>query len=431
MGARSGGRASRGRHRVCRARGLAGRHPRRSSGRRRSRRPRSRPGRPHPPWSVTTADNADARFAAAYGSTPTARSTSSRTSPGPSPPVPERARHLPQHHRPRRVPEQRQPVPLLRPLRGLGDLADRRADRHLGRPTRARRPDPRIGSPSQTVTRHPAVRRQLPPRPRRQRHRRRDGGVLLQRHRPVERHRPGGRLGDGHRPGAGDEGRLLLRPGGLDDVLLRATPGGTSTFHGAGPRRRRGRDRSSRPTRALRSATSPRTCVRAARPPRREASLSPAAARRLGTSLGGLGVLAPLLAAGGDGDARVEARPRRAVCRAHPGAHAGCRAGRARRPSSSREPTVAVQFTPPEGVQPGMLGTIIDEEANVVDVTATLIDLAVRGYLVIEEVHGDAFWVKRRLAADPDLAAGRLAGPQPLRAAPPRLGLRGRAPRRA
>ena len=27
-------------------------------------------------------------------------------------------------------------------------------------------------------------------------------------------------------------------------------------------------------------------------------------------------------------------------------------------------PTVAVQFTPPPGVQPGMLGTIVDEEVN-------------------------------------------------------------------
>jgi hypothetical protein len=47
---------------------------------------------------------------------------------------------------------------------------------------------------------------------------------------------------------------------------------------------------------------------------------------------------------------------------------------------------VAVQFTPPEGVHPGLVGTIIDEEANTIDVSATVIDLAVRGYLRIEEV---------------------------------------------
>jgi hypothetical protein len=46
---------------------------------------------------------------------------------------------------------------------------------------------------------------------------------------------------------------------------------------------------------------------------------------------------------------------------------------------------VAVQFAPPEGLRPGQLGTLIDEQANVVDVTATIVDLAVRGHLRIEE----------------------------------------------
>jgi uncharacterized membrane protein YgcG len=54
-------------------------------------------------------------------------------------------------------------------------------------------------------------------------------------------------------------------------------------------------------------------------------------------------------------------------------------------------PVVTVQFAPPEGVQPGMVGTIIDETANTVDVSATLVDLAVRGYLTIEPV-GDQDW---------------------------------------
>ena len=47
---------------------------------------------------------------------------------------------------------------------------------------------------------------------------------------------------------------------------------------------------------------------------------------------------------------------------------------------------IAVQFTPPKDVRPGELGTLVDEKADPVDVTATLIDLAVRGYLRIEEV---------------------------------------------
>ncbi|GAA4723967.1 hypothetical protein GCM10025782_22430 [Pedococcus ginsenosidimutans] len=51
----------------------------------------------------------------------------------------------------------------------------------------------------------------------------------------------------------------------------------------------------------------------------------------------------------------------------------------------------AVQFTPPQGVQPGLVGTVIDETANTVDVSATLVDLAVRGYLTIEETEKGAF----------------------------------------
>ena len=54
-------------------------------------------------------------------------------------------------------------------------------------------------------------------------------------------------------------------------------------------------------------------------------------------------------------------------------------------PRDRRAP-VAVQFSPPPGVRPGELGTLLDEVAHPQDVTATLIDLAVRGYLRIEEV---------------------------------------------
>ncbi|HVD64191.1 MAG TPA: DUF2207 domain-containing protein [Lapillicoccus sp.] len=51
-----------------------------------------------------------------------------------------------------------------------------------------------------------------------------------------------------------------------------------------------------------------------------------------------------------------------------------------------RRPEVAVQFNPPPGVQPGMVGTIIDESADTIDVSATVMDLAVRGFLRIEEI---------------------------------------------
>lgn len=51
-------------------------------------------------------------------------------------------------------------------------------------------------------------------------------------------------------------------------------------------------------------------------------------------------------------------------------------------------PMAAVQnghFTPPDGVRPGQIGTLVDEQADVIDVTATIVDLAVRGYLRIDE----------------------------------------------
>jgi uncharacterized protein (TIGR04222 family) len=45
-----------------------------------------------------------------------------------------------------------------------------------------------------------------------------------------------------------------------------------------------------------------------------------------------------------------------------------------------------VEFAPPDGVRPGQVGTLVDEVANPLDVTATIVDLAVRGYLRIEEI---------------------------------------------
>lgn len=53
---------------------------------------------------------------------------------------------------------------------------------------------------------------------------------------------------------------------------------------------------------------------------------------------------------------------------------------------------VAVQFTPPRGVPPGLVGTLVYGSADPHDVTATIVDLAVRGYLRIEEVDEDQRW---------------------------------------
>ncbi len=45
-----------------------------------------------------------------------------------------------------------------------------------------------------------------------------------------------------------------------------------------------------------------------------------------------------------------------------------------------------VEFVPPDGFRPGQVGTLVDEAANTLDVTATIVDLAVRGYLRIDEI---------------------------------------------
>ena len=45
-----------------------------------------------------------------------------------------------------------------------------------------------------------------------------------------------------------------------------------------------------------------------------------------------------------------------------------------------------VEFAPPEDIRPGQIGTLIDERANVIDVTATIVDLAGRGFLLIQEI---------------------------------------------
>jgi hypothetical protein len=50
------------------------------------------------------------------------------------------------------------------------------------------------------------------------------------------------------------------------------------------------------------------------------------------------------------------------------------------------EGTFPVEFAPPDEVRPGQVGVLVDELVNPVDVTATIVDLGVRGYLRIEEI---------------------------------------------
>jgi predicted membrane protein DUF2207 len=51
-----------------------------------------------------------------------------------------------------------------------------------------------------------------------------------------------------------------------------------------------------------------------------------------------------------------------------------------------------VAFASPDGVLPGQVGTVVDERVDVADVTATIVDLAVRNYLAIREL-GPSNWV--------------------------------------
>jgi uncharacterized membrane protein len=46
---------------------------------------------------------------------------------------------------------------------------------------------------------------------------------------------------------------------------------------------------------------------------------------------------------------------------------------------------ITVQYDPPENLSPGECGTLVDNEAAMSDITATLVDLAVKGYLTIEQ----------------------------------------------
>ena len=56
-----------------------------------------------------------------------------------------------------------------------------------------------------------------------------------------------------------------------------------------------------------------------------------------------------------------------------------------RRGRDPRRNPIAVQYEPPSGLSPAEAGTLLDNSADLRDITATMVDLAVRGYLKIEE----------------------------------------------
>ena len=61
-------------------------------------------------------------------------------------------------------------------------------------------------------------------------------------------------------------------------------------------------------------------------------------------------------------------------------------------PIFSHQPVV-VEFEPPQNLRPAELGLILDERADAKDLTATVVDLAVRGHLTIQELPGKSDWM--------------------------------------
>lgn len=63
-------------------------------------------------------------------------------------------------------------------------------------------------------------------------------------------------------------------------------------------------------------------------------------------------------------------------------------------PLGEADESAPVEFAPPDDMRPGQMGTLLDEQANVLDVSATLVDLAVRGYLLIQEIPKEGWFGK-------------------------------------
>jgi len=67
------------------------------------------------------------------------------------------------------------------------------------------------------------------------------------------------------------------------------------------------------------------------------------------------------------------------------------------RPLFTKEIVVA-EFDPPEGLRPAEVGTLIDEKVDIHDISATIVDLAVHGYLRIGEKKADkksVYWFEK------------------------------------
>lgn len=57
---------------------------------------------------------------------------------------------------------------------------------------------------------------------------------------------------------------------------------------------------------------------------------------------------------------------------------------------------VVVEYTPPEGLRPSLMGVLLDERVDSRDIAATVVDLAVRGHLRIREVEPEGAFARFR-----------------------------------
>jgi uncharacterized protein (TIGR04222 family) len=63
-------------------------------------------------------------------------------------------------------------------------------------------------------------------------------------------------------------------------------------------------------------------------------------------------------------------------------------------PLLEADASAPVEFAPPDDLRPGQMGTLVDEQANVLDISATIVDLAVRGFLMIQEIPKEGWFGK-------------------------------------
>jgi len=88
-----------------------------------------------------------------------------------------------------------------------------------------------------------------------------------------------------------------------------------------------------------------------------------------------------------------------------------------RRPLLRQRASIPVQFRPPGELRPAQLGLVVDERVEPLEITATIVDLAVRGHLVITEESEDrALWSSRtdwRLTRQPQPSDDRPSDDRP------------------